>query len=167
MLRSIQYLAFDEYSLQETINKEMAAFSIEMEIKPHYLVPDTNCFIDHLDELERIAKTMSASTQRPLYSLMVPVIGTRTSVSNLFQINVNVASFDGVIVAVLSELEGIARGAHKDEDVTERARFALKFLQNQCSYTNIKCVTTRGSVLPSTRFTSEEDYSKVKDENVM
>ena len=64
------------------------------------------------------------------------------------------------LLLVLGELEGIARG-HKDDRVTEKARFALNFLQNGCSFSNIKCVTTRGSVLPSTRFTSEEDYSKV------
>lgn len=59
---------------QETINKDVAAFSVEMEIKPHYLVPDTNCFIDCLSELEKIAKAVSLM-HRPLYSLMVPVIG--------------------------------------------------------------------------------------------
>lgn len=62
------------FLFQETIKKDVAAFSVEMEIKPHYLVPDTNCFIDCLAELEKIAKAVS-SMQRPLYSLMVPVVG--------------------------------------------------------------------------------------------
>lgn len=63
---------------------------------------------------------------------------------------------------VLNELEGIAKGARKDEKVSENARYALTFLMNRSSCANIKCVTTRGSVLTSTRFTSEEDYSKVR-----
>ncbi len=66
------------------------------------------------------------------------------------------------ICIVLSELEGIAKGIRKDEKVAENAKRALSFLQNRCSsYPNVKCVTTRGSILPSVRFTSEEDYSKV------
>lgn len=67
---------YDVYP-QETLNKEMAAFSIEMEIKPHYLVPDTNCFIDCLPEIEKIVKAVSVHN-RPLYLLMVPVIGKLT-----------------------------------------------------------------------------------------
>ena len=109
---------------------------------------------------------MSTSTQRPLYSLMVPVIGKLVLHVQPLLKKYECKLICDLILLVLSELEGIARGAHKDEEVTERARFAFKFLQNQCSYTNIKCVTTRGSVLPSTRFTSEEDYSKVNDEHV-
>lgn len=42
--------------------------TLEMEVKPRYLVPDTNCFIEKLD----IIKALIDSTS---YTFMVPLIG--------------------------------------------------------------------------------------------
>ncbi|KAJ8955255.1 hypothetical protein NQ318_000281 [Aromia moschata] len=41
--------------------------SVHMEVRPKYLVPDTNCFIDHLDGIRIIAQTHC-------YTLMVPIV---------------------------------------------------------------------------------------------
>nr|CAD7207484.1 unnamed protein product [Timema douglasi] len=48
--------------------------SVEIEVKPHYLVPDTNCFIDYLPQLQKISQA-TTSQHQPLYTLMVPLVG--------------------------------------------------------------------------------------------
>ena len=47
--------------------------SVEIEVKPHNLVPDTNCFIDYLSQLQIIAQAGPA--QQHYYTLMVPLVG--------------------------------------------------------------------------------------------
>jgi protein SMG6 len=47
--------------------------SVEIEVRPKQLVPDTNCFIDYLPELQSIVKATSAA--QPIFSLMVPLVG--------------------------------------------------------------------------------------------
>jgi hypothetical protein len=46
---------------------------VEIEVKPHNLVPDTNCFIDYLSQLQIIAEAGPA--QKHYYTLMVPLVG--------------------------------------------------------------------------------------------
>jgi protein SMG6 len=43
--------------------------ALHIEVRPKYLVPDTNCFVDYLAEIEAIANA------HPLYQLMVPIVG--------------------------------------------------------------------------------------------
>lgn len=50
--------------------------SVHIEVRPKYLVPDTNCFIDHLDAIRSIE-------QSHCYTLMVPTVGKYILVSIL------------------------------------------------------------------------------------
>ncbi|XP_018574342.1 telomerase-binding protein EST1A isoform X2 [Anoplophora glabripennis] len=110
--------------------------SVHMEVRPKYLVPDTNCFIDHLDGIRTIA-------QSHCYTLMVPIV-------------------------VLSELEGLSRGGKAPtpdsrsfldpqhvKKVAESAKNALDFLRNR--HASVKCVTTKGAIIASTTFSTEDD----------
>lgn len=45
--------------------------TLEMEVRPRFLVPDTNCFIEHLD----LIKALVNSTP---YTVMVPLVGKGT-----------------------------------------------------------------------------------------
>lgn len=45
---------------------------MHISIQPKYLVPDTNCFIDSLDELQVIANEFEN------YFLIVPLIGKKS-----------------------------------------------------------------------------------------
>lgn len=47
---------------------------VEIEVLPHYLVPDTNCFVDYLPDLQTISEAANSSRQ-PVYVLMVPLVG--------------------------------------------------------------------------------------------
>ncbi|KAL1494247.1 hypothetical protein ABEB36_009872 [Hypothenemus hampei] len=110
--------------------------SVHLEIRPKYLVPDTNCFIDHLDSIHIVAKSHT-------YTLMVPIV-------------------------VLSELEGLSKGNSSTtsrspytpsvehvQKVAQAARSALEFLKKR--HTSVKCVTSKGAVLPSTTFSTEDN----------
>lgn len=61
---------------------EQCSYSVEMEVKPKYLVPDTNCFIDYLPYLRSISE-VTTDTNETLYSLMVPLIGEYIKERNL------------------------------------------------------------------------------------
>ncbi|KAJ9594798.1 hypothetical protein L9F63_013900, partial [Diploptera punctata] len=47
--------------------------SVEIEVKPHNLVPDTNCFIDYLNQLQILVK--AGPSPEHYYTLMVPLVG--------------------------------------------------------------------------------------------
>uniref|UniRef100_A0A1B6CG54 PIN domain-containing protein n=2 Tax=Clastoptera arizonana TaxID=38151 RepID=A0A1B6CG54_9HEMI len=115
-------------------------FSVEMEVKPHYLVADTNCFIDFLPQVQIIAQTTIA--QQHLYTLMVPLV-------------------------VLKELDGLSRGQKISSTrpeyavkISEAAKTALEFLRSRDNISPpvaIRCVTTKGTIVKSTTFTQEQD----------
>jgi protein SMG6 len=52
--------------------------ALHIEIRPKYLIPDTNCFIDDLELIMAIAKA------HPLYQLMIPLVGEYTAISIYF-----------------------------------------------------------------------------------
>ncbi|CAK9812185.1 Telomerase-binding protein EST1A [Anthophora quadrimaculata] len=130
--------------VQQILQK--SSVSVEIEVRPRQLVPDTNCFIDYLPQLQNIAKAISGA--QPIYTLMVPLV-------------------------VLNELEGLARGADARDcppasratldpehvaRVAESAKAALAFARSRNPA--IRCLTTRGTVLTSSTFTVEEDVDK-------
>jgi protein SMG6 len=43
--------------------------ALNIEVRPKFLVPDTNCFVDYMKEIKAIADA------HPLYQLMVPIVG--------------------------------------------------------------------------------------------
>ncbi|XP_012061387.1 PREDICTED: LOW QUALITY PROTEIN: telomerase-binding protein EST1A [Atta cephalotes] len=125
---------------------QKSSVSVEIEVRPRQLVPDTNCFIDYLQQLQIIARATSGA--QPIYTLMVPLV-------------------------VLNELEGLARGADARDcppasratlnpehvvRVAESAKAALAFARSRNPA--IRCLTTRGTVLTSSTFTVEEDVDK-------
>ncbi|XP_048522651.1 uncharacterized protein LOC109539534 isoform X3 [Dendroctonus ponderosae] len=110
--------------------------SVHVEIRPKNLVPDTNCFIDHLDSICTVTKSHT-------YTLMVPIV-------------------------VLSELEGLSKGTSSPsargkvspspehvQKVAQACRSALDFLKKR--HPSIKCVTTKGALLTTTNFSTEDD----------
>lgn len=46
-----------------------SSVQVHIEVRPKYLIPDTNCFIDSCESLVRIAEAY------PLFQLLVPLVG--------------------------------------------------------------------------------------------
>lgn len=52
---------------QDILSQSTVALHIE--VRPRYLIPDTNCFVDDLISIKAIASA------HPLYQLMIPITG--------------------------------------------------------------------------------------------
>ncbi|XP_040571639.1 telomerase-binding protein EST1A [Lepeophtheirus salmonis] len=117
--------------------------SVTLEIRPQYLVADTNCFVDHLDGI----KALVASSQ---YHLRVPLV-----VLN---------ELDGLSKGARPSKYSSQEHANM---VSDNARRALNFLRNRPR--NTKCVTSRGVVINYFGITSEEDpnYEKKNDDLIL
>jgi len=108
----------------QRLNEEVG---VTLEVCPKIVVPDTNCFVDSLSDLQRLSA---------LFQLRVPLV-------------------------VLGELDGLAKGARQASKyasvehaamVAENARLALNFLQQRDRpppTSSIKCVTSKGTLLPT------------------
>jgi len=100
-----------------------------LEVRPKIVVPDTNEFIDHLDIIKRLAALGDLQIRVPL--------------------------------VVLGELEGLSKsreGSERPEHASmlrENSRAALAWIKDKPN--NVKCVTTKGSILTSLGVTVEED----------
>lgn len=62
-LMTLHYL----FHLQDILSNSVVA--VWLEVRPRYLIPDTNCFIDDLELIKAIANA------HPLYQLMIPIVG--------------------------------------------------------------------------------------------
>lgn len=108
---------------------------IELEIRPKFIVADTNCFVDHLDLIDRILATS-------YFILVVPLL----VVSELEHLAKSVASL-------------MDDSLEHAEYVQNHARRALAFLNDKFEsrqVRNIKAMTAQGSVLETIQFRTEE-----------
>ncbi|XP_057176862.1 telomerase-binding protein EST1A [Triplophysa rosa] len=108
---------------------------LEIEVRPFYLVPDTNGFIDHLGGLRKL---LACGT----YILVVPLIV--------------ITELDGLAKGQDSR-EGNGNDAHVKQ-VQERARAAVMFLEKAFESRSpcIRALTSRGNTLESIAFRSED-----------
>lgn len=74
-----------------------------IEVRPRSLVPDTNCFVDYLADIESIARA------HPLYQLMVPIVG-KLSVFHFHSAIVIPCFLSLSRLVVINELEGLSKG---------------------------------------------------------
>lgn len=58
----IHFFLFQDILSQSTV-------ALHIEVRPRYLIPDTNCFVDDLISIKAIASA------HPLYQLMIPITG--------------------------------------------------------------------------------------------
>ncbi|KAI5608201.1 telomerase-binding protein EST1A, partial [Silurus asotus] len=114
---------------------------LELQIRPFYLVPDTNCFIDHLEGLKRL---LVCGT----YILVVPLIV--------------ITELDGL--AKGQECKNVdSRGPCQDSaaharTVQECAKAAVYFLEKsfEAREPGLRAITSRGNQLESIAFRSED-----------
>ncbi|XP_043071106.1 telomerase-binding protein EST1A isoform X2 [Drosophila grimshawi] len=116
-----------------------------IEVRPRLLLPDTNCFIDCLEDIEKL------SMEFKRYTLIIPL-------------------------TVVKELDGLSKGVkldsyrsskqtqriHHFDEVSTRAKKSLEFIRS--AKNNVKCVTTKGSVISASLFALvEEEYASNDD----
>lgn len=120
-----------------------------IEVRPKYLLPDTNCFIDYLDDFEALIKNFKK------YILVVPL-------------------------TVVKELDGLSKGVkiethensqvkknriHHFDDVSTRAKKSLEFIKS--ANNNVKCATTKGSIINASLFALVEEQQASNDDKIL
>jgi len=137
--------------IQAVLDSASQEKGVTMVIQPRYLVPDTNCFIDHLAALQKVVATNK-------FILVIPIV-----VLNELQ---------GL---AKGSRPGPATGGDQARGhwavVGEGARNALAFLKecfSSCA-SRVKTVTARGSLLDSMAFRSEDtvDSESTNDDLIL
>ena len=107
---------------------------LELEIRPRFIVPDTNCFIDHLNLIDRILSTS-------YFIVIVPLL----------------------VINELDKLSKSISNCNDDsiehaEYVQRNAKRSIEYLNEKFEKRekNIKALTSQGSVLETIQFRSEE-----------
>lgn len=67
----IHFFLFQDILSQSTV-------ALHIEVRPRYLIPDTNCFVDDLISIKAIASA------HPLYQLMIPITGKFSTTTRSF-----------------------------------------------------------------------------------
>ncbi|XP_059913750.1 telomerase-binding protein EST1A isoform X2 [Gadus macrocephalus] len=111
---------------------------LQLEVRPYYLVPDTNGFIDHLDGLRTLLRSAA-------YVLVVPLI----VITELDGLAKGQDGFGGG--------GNYGNGAHV-RAVQEKARQAVAFLERgfEAREPGLRALTSRGNQLESIAFRSED-----------
>ncbi|KAH8382292.1 hypothetical protein KR009_002693 [Drosophila setifemur] len=119
---------------------------IYIEVRPRYLLPDTNCFIDCLEDIEKL------STEFRRYTVIIPL----TVVKEL----------DGLSKGV--KLDGNSKQTqriHHFDEVSSRAKKSLEFIKSAKS--NVKCATTKGSFVNASVFALVEEEYLSNDDKIL
>ena len=125
---------------QQSMLEQNVPRRIEIEIRPKFIVADTNCFIDHLYLVRRL---LSAG---PFITIVPLVVINELDKLTKFIVNVNDDSMEHA------------------EYVHRNAKAAMKFLNEKFEKRerNLKAMTSQGSILETIQFRSEEVVKKVK-----
>ena len=102
-----------------------------LEICPRFLVPDTNCFVDHLPSLRQLSSS-------GLYQIRVPLVVLH--------------ELDGL---AKGGIHGKYTSREHAKMVQENAKRGVAFLKERGS--NTKCITSKGTILTSLAVTTEQD----------
>ncbi|KAG5684203.1 hypothetical protein PVAND_013442 [Polypedilum vanderplanki] len=163
--------------LQDILAKSMVALHIE--VRPRYLIPDTNCFIDDLNLIKSIANAYDSLH----YQLMIPITviaeleglgrGNAKSLTSSSSSTSMPVSSSVMAPALCEKLEKISMhkniksGSRNDPQhvamVTQACKNALAFLNSK--HPAVKCVTTKGSIINATIFTSEDGPANEQKSN--
>ncbi|XP_075147521.1 smg6 nonsense mediated mRNA decay factor [Haematobia irritans] len=120
-----------------------------IEVRPKYLLPDTNCFIDCLEDFERIVNDFKR------YTLIIPL----TVVKELDGLS------KGVKVESSSQESMQKHRIHHYDDVSTRAKKSLDFIKSAKSH--VKCATTKGSIINASLFGLVEEEHVSNDDKIL
>ncbi|XP_059482127.1 telomerase-binding protein EST1A isoform X2 [Neocloeon triangulifer] len=121
---------------------DQQAGCVEMKVRPRLLIPDTNCFIDHLEDLQQVVN---------VFTLMVPLVVLH--------------ELEGLARGSRSPapLGAPSENAQHTKYVAERAGSSLAFLKSRPQ--GVRCVTTKGAVLAPTGVAMVEDSGEQEMKN--
>jgi protein SMG6 len=128
----------------QTLVEQSAQRRIEIEIRPKFIVPDTNCFIDHLNLIEQLLNTN-------YYTIVVPLL----VVNEIDKLSKSLTNMD--------EDEYDDDSLEHVEYVRRNARKAMQFLNVKFEKKErfLRAMTAQGALLDTIKFKSEELTKRV------
>ncbi|RWS23446.1 telomerase-binding protein EST1A-like protein [Leptotrombidium deliense] len=122
-----------------------------MVIQPRFLIPDTNCFIDHLAKIESLIEC-------GFYEVVIPLV-VINELNGLTSRAVGSSAPTLPFSALLSDALSSDCDHHKR--VAHAARKALDYLETAFLQKNarLKAITSKGSILDNINFTNESMQS--------
>ncbi len=129
----------DEKSKMESLIEMNVQRRLELEIRPRFIIPDTNCFIDHLNLLNKILSSFH-------YIVVVPLL----VINELDKLSKSISNYNDDSI-------------EHAEYVQKSAKKAIKYLNEKFDKRekNLKALTSEGSVLETIQFRSEEVKKQV------
>ena len=130
----------DEKSKMESLIEMNVQRRLELEIRPRFIIPDTNCFIDHLNLIDKILSSYH-------YIVVVPLL----VINELDKLSKSISNYNDDSI-------------EHAEYVQKSAKKAIKFLNEKFDKRekNLKALTSEGSVLETIQFRSEEVKKQVR-----
>nr|CDS29027.1 telomerase binding protein EST1A [Hymenolepis microstoma] len=133
--------------------------AVEIEVRPVYIVPDTNCYIDWLEGIARLAQVSSN------YTLLVPII-----VFNELQYLASKArqqSLNPIENAFSEYLVNPTSNTKKGDIIQDRARAAIIYLEGEFERRNprLRAITAQGNILETIAYRNELDTRQVDQNN--
>ncbi|XP_039970240.1 telomerase-binding protein EST1A [Bactrocera tryoni] len=122
--------------------------TVYIEVRPKYLMPDTNCFIDCLDDFQKLINEYKR------YILVIPL----TVVKELDGLS------KGVKVESYQNSLQFQRIHHYD-DVSTCAKRSLDFIRS--AKNNVKCATSKGSFINASLFALCEEENVSNDDKIL
>ncbi|KAH8388227.1 hypothetical protein KR093_001288 [Drosophila rubida] len=116
-----------------------------IEVRPRYLLPDTNCFIDCLEDIQKLSKR---------YTVIIPL----TVVKEL----------DGLSKGVKLESYRSSKQnqrIHHFDEVSSRAKKSLEFMRT--TKNSVKFATTKGSTINASLFALVEETYASNDDKIL
>ncbi|VUZ45771.1 unnamed protein product [Hymenolepis diminuta] len=133
--------------------------AVEIEVRPVYIVPDTNCYIDWLEGIARLAQASSN------YTLLVPII-----VFNELQYLASKArqqSLHPIENAFSEYLVNPTSNTKKGDIIQDRAKAAIIYLEGEFERRNprLRAITAQGNILETIAYRNELDTRQVDQNN--
>ncbi|CDS40719.1 telomerase binding protein EST1A [Echinococcus multilocularis] len=135
---------------------------IEIEVRPIYILPDTNCYIDWLEGVARLTQTSSN------YTVLVPIVvfnelDNLASQDRAFAFNSIEIAFAQYLTnpsSTSSEFNGSSGG--RANLIQERAKAAIAFLEGEFNRRNprLRALTAKGSMLETIAYRNEANGGK-------
>ncbi|VDM24857.1 unnamed protein product, partial [Hydatigera taeniaeformis] len=134
---------------------------IEIEVRPIYILPDTNCYIDWLEGVARLTQASSN------YTVLVPIIVFNeldflASQDRAFAFNSIEVTFAQYLTNHTSTTSDNGGGGGRANLIQERAKAAIAFLEREFNHRNprLRALTAKGSMLETIAYRNEVNGGK-------
>ncbi|KAL5967865.1 Telomerase-binding protein EST1A [Taenia solium] len=135
---------------------------IEIEVRPVYILPDTNCYIDWLEGVARLTQASSN------YTVLVPIVVFNeldylASQDRAFAFNSIETTFAQYLTNPSSTTSDInSVGGGRANLIQERAKAAIAFLEGEFNHRNprLRALTAKGSMLETIAYRNEVNGGK-------